>query len=339
MLVSHILCTVESYQLSHDRPGSFGDEIIVEGWFLSHAPVTAMELHFDGGASFSIEDRKRESQGVWTHHRDTFGEPANRARFRLIEPLADHQLELQSARLRVEMQGGHVFEAPLGHMLRRPETKSFTKEEHDLVMKFESMGDNCEFGLMQRMIGSERLSLLRYAGVGNVERLAAAISNGFDGFGEHGDIAVSQHGNEWMAHAFGPGLAFHTGRSVGSITHERILQEETRKLAFMAQKFIGDAEAAEKIFVYRVLRDERGGPEGTRGMDLIYDALQKHGPVRVLWVNVQDDANPHGKVELVRERLYRGWIDHLAPHWDAFDFRPRSWLELLREALSVMGPV
>ena len=338
MLVSHILCTVESYRLSHDRPGSFGDEIIVEGWFLSHAPVLSMSLTFPGGQSFPIEDRRRESEGVWLHHKDTFGEPARHARFMLIEPLADHELNLQAAAIRIEMEGAHMFAAPLGHMLHVPEGKSFSKEDHDLVMGFESMGDNCEFGLMQRMVGSERLSLLRYAGVGNIERLAAAIANGFDGLGENNDIGISQHGNEWMAHAFGPGLAFHTGRSVDAISHERILQEETRKLAFMAQKFIGDAEAAEKIFVYRVLRDERGGADGTRGMDLIYDALSKHGPVRLLWVNLADDANPHATVRHVRDRLYRGYIDHLAPHWNAFDFRPRSWLQLLTVARDTMAP-
>ena len=335
MLVSHTLCTVEAYRISHDRPGAFGDEIIVEGWFLSHAPVRGMSLVFPQ-RSFAIEDRHLSSDGVWQYHQDTFGDGARRARFRLVEPVADHVLDLPAARIRIEMEGDQVYEAAIGQILHIPDTRSFSKEEHDLVMGFESMGDNCEFGLVQRLVGSERLSLLRYAGVGNIENLARAIANGFNGFGEQNDIVISQHGNEWVANAFGPSLAFHTGRSVDSIGADRILQEETRKLTFMAQKLIGDLESATKIFVYRVLRDERGGADGTRGMEELYAAMQHHGLARLLWVNVADDEHQHGTVDKVGERLYRGYIDHLAPHWNAFDFRPHSWITLLRAATNMM---
>ncbi len=337
MFISHMLCTVESYSISHDRPGSFGDEIVVEGWFLSHAEVRSMTLVYPGQMSFPIEDRRRSSEGVWNHHGEAFGVQARAARFRLVEPLANHQLDLLKAKLRIEFESGESYEAPIGHTLFVPERKTFSKEDHDLIMQFESMGDNCEFGLVQRRVGSERLSLLRYAGVGNIENLANAIANGFEGFGEHNDIVISQHGNEWVANALGPSLAFHTGRSVESIAHDRILREETRKLSFMAQKLIGDCEAAEKIFVYRVLNDERGGLDGIRGMDALYAAMQRHGPARLLWVNIADNDNVHGSIRHVRERLYRGYIDHLAPHWNAFDFRPQSWLDLLRAAQAMMS--
>ena len=132
-------------------------------------------------------------------------------------------------------------------------------------------------------------------------------------------------------------LAFHTGRAVDSIPLERIREEETRKLAFMAQKFVEDCETGEKVFVYRVLRDERGGPDGIRGMDEIYEALSAHGPARLLWVNEEDAAHRRGTIVRVRDRLFRGWIDHLAPHSDAFDFRPRSWLDLLATARTRMA--
>ena len=122
-----------------------------------------------------------------------------------------------------------------------------------------------------------------------------------------------------------------------SISPERIRQEETRKLAFMAQKFVDDCETAEKIFVYRVHRDERGGPDGARGMDATYDALRRHGPAKLLWVNAEDAEHPHGTVAHVRGGLYRAWIDHLAPHSNAFDYRPHSWLALLAAARAQMS--
>ena len=60
--------------------------------------------------------------------------------------------------------------------------------------------------------------------------------------------------------------------------------------------------------------------------------FRRHGPARLLWVNVEDEAHANGTIEHVREGLYRGWIDHLAPHSNAFDYRPRSWLNLLEHA-------
>ena len=36
--------------------------------------------------------------------------------------------------------------------------------DHDLVLDFESVGDNCELGIFQRRVGAEPLGLLRFAG-------------------------------------------------------------------------------------------------------------------------------------------------------------------------------
>lgn len=326
---------MESYRISNDRPGSFGDEIIVEGWFLAHGAIGEMAVEYPGQARFSISDRNRESEGVWLHHRDSFGDQSRTCRFRLIEPLADRPLELRKALFKVTMEGGEVYELPIGAELRLPDDPGFSKAEHDLVMSFESVGDNCEFGLVQRRIGSERLSLLRYAGVGEIEALAAAIENGFQDLDRPDAVEITSHGNEWVAAIHSARLAFHTGRSIESISKEKILQEESRKLTFMAQKFIDDCEVAAKIFVYRVHRDERGGQLGIRGMDQLYDAMAKHGPIKLLWVNVADGDNPDGTIRHIRDGLYRGFIDHLAPAWNAFDFRPQSWLRLLANMRAV----
>jgi len=36
------------------------------------------------------------------------------------------------------------------------------KDDIDLVQRFESLGDNCEFGMVQRYAGAEPLSLFRF---------------------------------------------------------------------------------------------------------------------------------------------------------------------------------
>ncbi len=337
MLFSHVVCAVESYRVASDRPGAFGDEIIVEGWFLAHAEIRSMSVRFGDGTTLEIRDRKRDSEGLVPHYGHSFGEATRRSRFLLVEPVGLRKWDFATAVFHVECADGGRLSWPIGALFQMPRGSDFSADEAALVMSFESMGDNCEFGLVQRLIGQERLSFLRYAGVGDISALARGIADGLRVFDNDDCVDISQHGNEWIATVPALHLVFHTGRSAESISRDRIRQEETRKLAFMAQKFIDDCETAEKIFVYRVQRDERGGPDGTRGMDEIYDALRRHGPARLLWVNAQDAHHPHGTLVPVRGGLYRAWIDHLAPASNAFDYRPRSWLDLLALARERMA--
>src|SRR6185312_11010618 len=52
----------------------------------------------------------------------------------------------------------------------------------DLVMRFESLGDNCELGLVQRRCGKEPLGLLRFANI-MLPSLLRGVSTGFDRLG------------------------------------------------------------------------------------------------------------------------------------------------------------
>lgn len=329
MQLTHTMCAVESYRVTPHRPGAFGDEIIVEGWFLTHSRIRSMKVAFADGTELEIADCNRGSPGIAALYSETFGKRAETARFLLVEPVGMRRLDYRSAVFQVALGEAERYELGIGHLFSTAERDTYSDEQSRLVMSFESCGDNCEFGLVQRRIGVERLSFLRYAGVGDVFALARGIAEGFQVLERPDAVSIIQHGHEWMASIPALGLAFHTGRSVGSISFERILAEESSKLAFLAQKFLEDCESSEKIFVYRVLRDERGGPDGIRGMDALFDALRTRGPVDLLWVNTADEEHPHGTIVMVREGLYRGFIDHLAPHWNAFDYRPDAWLELL----------
>lgn len=334
----HAMLAVEGYRLSIDRPGSFGDEVIVSGWFLSHGRIDAMHLVYPGGHEIEIVERAIPSDGVYAFHGEVFGEQAKACRFEVVEPIGARELDLAAAVLRIRADAVE-FNVEIGPQLQLPERVGYTAEERALIMRFESCGDNCEFGLVQRRVGTERLGLLRYAGVGDIGVLSNAIENRFCELEWPNAVIIGPHGNEWMAHVPSLRVALHTGRSIESISRDRIAADETTKLTFMAQKFLDDCEEADKVFVYRVHRDERGGPNGIRGIDRLYEVMSQHGPIKLLWVNEADDDHPHRTVEHVRDGLFRGWIDHLAPHSNAFDFRPRSWLELLAEAERVIAEV
>ena len=272
-----------------------------------------------------------ESDGVWQHHGAIFGDAARNCRFYTACKVPGPETDMTTARLRAVMQGD-VFEMKLSAPANMSVPQTFTPEESALVMEFESIGDNCEFGLMQRTIGTERMGLFRYAGVYNAVHLADLLDRKFAGFCEGEDLQITTFGPEWIADIRSASLNIHTGRIQGLVTRDRIETEERQKLMFLADKFMDDLETGTKTFVYRTLIDQRGGPDGIYGMDRLYDAVKAYGACALLWVTVADEAHPHGTVTHVRDRLYRGYIRRLTPYDDAHRIDERAWLDLLSNA-------
>lgn len=328
--------SVETFKLSNDRPGAFGDEVILRGWALAEPGIARMHLATSTGERIEVVGLCNASNDVRRHYGKKYGDKAGQARFELIEPLGTRNTDLAETDLEIEFLDGSTMKIDLRGQLELASRPGFTEEERDLVMRFENVGDSCELGLVQRLIGTERLGLFRYAGVGDISVVADVIESRFEVLEDLDSILVGPHSHEWMVHVPRARFAMHTGRSIESITKAAIEKAERTKITFLAQKFLDDCESAEKIFVYRAHYDQRGGQDGTRGMDRLYEVLRAMGPNNLLWVNVATEQHPHGSVVKVREGLYRAWIDYLAPHSDAFDFRPRSWLELLKNAYQVI---
>ena len=61
--------------------------------------------------------------------------------------------------------------------------------DRDLVLRFESLGDNCELGLVQRAAGVEPLGLLRFAD-SSLDRLVRLLDARADGIAEPSKVAV-----------------------------------------------------------------------------------------------------------------------------------------------------
>ena len=338
MKLINLVCALESFRIDRTGLGTYGDEMRLEGWLVGHPEPARLDLIFGGvdPVSFEIHNSARESGDVASHFGRTFGDQAITCRFLLVEKLPHTLPDWTQAALRMTAADGTVVDIrldPPDNLALVPETP---RADSALVMRFESCGDNCEFGLLQRRIGVERMALLSYAGVADVFGLADAIENRFAGFAEGEALHISIFGAEWIATVPAQRMNFHTGRLVADVSEDRIRTEERRKLQFLAQKLIDDIEDGNKIFVYRTLRDGRGGHDGMKGMDRLYDAMRTIGPARLLWVNEADDAHPPGTVIQCRDGLYHGFVERLAPHQDAFATDAEGWLALLEAAAALI---
>ncbi len=150
----------------------------------------------------------------------------------------------------------HESRLPTGLMLGSSHDRSFGVRGHvdlaewastrtgltipQIALKFESLGENCEFGLFQRRCDAEPLGLLRFSST-FMRNLIRGIDNGFEGLGEIDAIDPQLEGaprKEYMIHEKTFGLVYHTFVYEGQRSVWLMREQETARLKFLRRKFM-----------------------------------------------------------------------------------------------------
>jgi hypothetical protein len=197
-----------------------------------------------------------------------------------------------------------------------------------LVMQFESLGENCEFGLVQRRCGAEPLGLLRFASA-PLPILLAGLAARFEGVGdpEQTEVRMSSNRQEFLVVDKRYGFNYHPWVLVGEAEPEEIRRREAKRLPLLRRKLIEDLEEGNKIFVYRGMR-RLPQPLVLR----LVTAIQAYGPSTLLWVELADSDHPTGMVEFLTEGLLKGYIDRFAPDENAHALSLDAWIAICRNA-------
>ena len=201
-------------------------------------------------------------------------------------------------------------------------------ETRELLLRFESIGADCEFGTVQRRYGAEPLGLLRWTDT-DVRSLLAALAARFQGVGdpEHTELVVGSVGEidirdrRWN-------LAMHTFLYETEVSLATLYPKMCRRTAYLRDKLLEDLRVGEKILVFKSDRVDR------RELLALHDALSELGPARLLNVRIAAGsadfpAGDPGSVEEVRPGLLVGYLSRVAVLADlAFD----EWVEVCRDA-------
>lgn len=147
-----------------------------------------------------------------------------------------------------------------------------------LMLRFQSLGEGCEFGAVQRHFGAEPPDLLRWSTL-EFDGLVAALNARLDQFGEraNSDLIVAADGEylvqdkRWM-------LAVHTFRFAGQVDGDTVLGETCERIKSTCGAFLAALAAAEQVFVYHC-----AGLDADQ-LDRLHHALRAFGPVRLLCV-------------------------------------------------------
>jgi hypothetical protein len=216
---------------------------------------------------------------------------------------------------------------PLLHYVRhgRHEGREPQPPAPTLLDGFQSLGFNCEFGLVQRHFGSEPLGLFRFSTT-PLRGLRALLSEAADPFADPSSLAVRvDDTGEYKTQLRPYDFLFHSDVGVALLDPAAAHAHELRRLRFLWRKFREDLEEGSRIFVFR-----SGNRMSRRSLEELATLLRRYGPNDLLWVTPAEPGRPVGTVVRLAPGLMHGAIDRLSVEPALCSFE--VWRTLCREA-------
>ena len=216
---------------------------------------------------------------------------------------------------------------------------SYVLEEQRPTIKavfdaFESIGDNCEFGLVQRFYRSEPIGLLRF-NYNSAAKLIDGLATRFAALDDPDCATVERMDDgELVGTVAAYGYRYHTHRWDADIDIPAFQRGEATRLRYLADLLLENIEDANKVFVRKGERDD----------DLavvlqLHASLRRIGPDATLfWVTEADEAHRSGTVEMIAPGLVKGWVERLAPGHAAARCMFDAWAVLCSNAHRLLFP-
>ncbi len=209
-----------------------------------------------------------------------------------------------------------------------------------LLRRFESFGDNCEFGVFAGMLGDKSLGLFRAGGTSEwmiVPRpgrptLASALAGAFEGFGTAADLRLEYKDGEFLCFSNKYDFCFHTGEKNPAAALPELAARQTARLRWLAEKFLEDIANPSKIFV----RKSNGAETETQIIELA-QAMRRHGQAWLLWVSPATPQEPPGSITIMPNRLMRVTISALSDYKRANRVDALAWLNAITAAHLVLA--
>lgn len=194
-----------------------------------------------------------------------------------------------------------------------------------LMLQFESLGDHCEFGLVQRHFEAEPLSLLRWSSI-TPENLANALAERFGGVGEPDNTYVKATGPNGEYFAGDKRWFFmHTFIRTTNETEEQVFRKSCTRLRYLKDRLLENLDEGEKIFIYK---RHIHAMEQSQCDDLVR-AIEDGYPNAPFCIVLLADSQHHaGMVEKVGNNVYYGYLDRSNNNLSAEHVSYDCWLKI-----------
>jgi hypothetical protein len=204
---------------------------------------------------------------------------------------------------------------------------------HALLLQFESVGENCEFGLVQRRFGAEPLGLLRwtYTSPGTLIRL---LESKFEGFGAVDTLEMSRAAwGEYLLKDLAYGAYIHTYINDCGADEVLFLKRQSIRLVWLKDKILSDLAEASKTFVYKI---HHGTTDAA--MARILSLMRGYGDNKLLCVRAAPPGAAAGSIAATEGGVITGYIGSVQPTaGHSWNICYEDWLSICQQ-VSTMSP-
>ena len=206
-----------------------------------------------------------------------------------------------------------------------------------LLLGFESLGEGCEFGSVQRRYAAEPLGLLRWNDV-QFDNLLTALMHRLEGMGDPANTEMPVIANgEYTIKDKRWDLWMHTFLFEGQTDPVALMPKMCRRVVYLRDKLLEDLAAAEKIFVYCTSAIDAAQ------VAALHATLDAFGPVKLLAVQPTDAASDltgaAGEIVQIGERRWIGFLRRLGvADGNFWDIAYEDWVSICRKVADRAAP-
>ena len=196
-----------------------------------------------------------------------------------------------------------------------------------VALQFEGLGDNCEFGIVQRHFGADPIGLFRFAAI-SAETLSDLLHEEFDRLGDPAFTKLSlTAGDEFLVRDTRGLYHLHSFVRKGFVNEEAFLSKQVQRLAYLKRKLLEDLRENRKIFVHKSSLARIDDHTALR----LHEAISAFGHNCLLVIRRTEADHPSGTLSVLRPGLLVGYVSTLySGEGSPVDFE--SWRSLLMSA-------
>jgi len=206
------------------------------------------------------------------------------------------------------------------------------KKDEDLseiASIFESMGDNCELGLVQRALGAEPIGLYRFAAV-RPETMLELLLDRFAPLGDPAHTHIDEREEEYIALDDRGYFWIHTMVTKNEMTAEKLLKQQLSRISILRRRMLASLEGGGKIFV---MKDSSERISDAMLHDLS-EQIELYSKSMVLGIRMADDAHKPGSVEYLADNIAVGYLGQMFSSKTGIgpdDIDMTSWKSVLKQ--------
>lgn len=216
-----------------------------------------------------------------------------------------------------------------------PDVVHAPPDNEALLSYFESLGDNCELGFVQKRLGVTASSLLRFCAT-PVDQLRLGLANNFMGIDDPNGVTVVEngpdHAREYQIVIPRYGLHYHTLTFTHEAARKAVHDRELSKLFYKHAKFLEGLSQGDRIYVLK-----QNAPLSPATVWTIWFLLQKWGANTLLWVRQASTDEKPGVVRVIAPGLLEATVQGFADYTDATLGNDQAWIALCKKAIRVVS--